>query len=446
MGFSILFTFVLALALVLIYVSLANFRKDEFNKRLKDKALTTFKLLVEVVQIDNDLLQVIDKNTLNSLYDEKVLVFKNNILVYSSLDDMKIQYGPELLAKTKEKGEFYTTQGQNEIAALYVEQNSDQYIILASASDGVGKRVMNFMKWVMIAVYCSGLVVGWLSTYFFVKKIIHPLEILKIKLKNINYDSLDADLPETGQGEEVDSLSSNFNQMLARLEQSFSFQKDFIHYASHELRTPLAAMVSLTENSINVTRTPEEYQEILKKLFQQEKNLTDVTNSLLLLSDNKVTSKGHEFPSVRLDELVFKSVEITKNIFPKAKIEVNLEGDFSNENFLVIHAIEPLMLMAFNNLLKNAIQYSFENEVRIIIRMSEKEKEIQFFNSGNSLDEQEKEKVFIPFYRGSNAAMTKGYGLGLPFVKQIVQLHGAAISYSYEKNTNVFRILFRDTE
>lgn len=194
---------------------------------------------------------------------------------------------------------------------------------------------MNFLKWAMITVYCLGLILGWLATYFFVKKVIQPLEVLKTKLKNINYNNLDTRLPEKGQGEEVDSLSINFNQMLIRLEQSVGFQRDFIHYASHELRTPLAAMVGLTENSLNADRTSEEYKEILRKLFNQQKNLTDVTNSLLLLSDNTTATNGQEYPKVRLDELVFKSVEIIKNIFPNAKIEVNLAGDFSNENLFL---------------------------------------------------------------------------------------------------------------
>lgn len=54
-------------------------------------------------QVDHDLLKVIDKNTLNNLYDEKVLIFKDSTLIYSSIDDMKIQYGPSFLIRQKKK-------------------------------------------------------------------------------------------------------------------------------------------------------------------------------------------------------------------------------------------------------------------------------------------------------------------------------------------------------
>ena len=89
-GFSILFTVFLAIALLIVYFSSADFRKEEFYKRLKDRSLTTFKLLIEVEQIDLDLLKVIDRNTLNTLYNEKIIIFEGEKVIYASIDDKKI--------------------------------------------------------------------------------------------------------------------------------------------------------------------------------------------------------------------------------------------------------------------------------------------------------------------------------------------------------------------
>jgi sensor histidine kinase regulating citrate/malate metabolism len=84
-GFSILFTIFLAIALSIVYFSFADFRKEEFYKRIKDRALTTFKFLVEVDQIDLELLKVIDRNTLNSLYNEKVIIFEGRLFIPVSM-------------------------------------------------------------------------------------------------------------------------------------------------------------------------------------------------------------------------------------------------------------------------------------------------------------------------------------------------------------------------
>lgn len=440
-GFSILFTGFLAIALLIVYVSYADFRKEEFYKRLKDRSLTTFKLLVEVEQIDHDLLQVIDRNTLNSLYNEKVLIFEGTKLIYSSIDDKSIRYNVGLLDQVKKNQELYTTKGTDELVAIYVEQNKKDYTILAEAFDKYGRRKMFFLKWVMIIVYFTGLIIGWTATYFFVKKVINPLEALKNNLQNINSANLDTRLKQCGQGEEVDSLAANFNQMLERLQQSFSIQKDFVHYASHELRTPLTAMIGITENTLSKNLDPAQYRHVIEQLYQQQQNLTGITNSLLLLSDYR-TVTGRDYPRIRLDELLFRSIEIIQALYPDALIEVNFEGSTPTEESLMVNANEPLLLMAFNNLLKNALQYSKDNKGIVTIRFLEENKEVEFKNAGQPLSPDETQMIFTPFYRASNATMIKGHGLGLPLVKQIAELHKATIKYYRANEFNVFCFSF----
>lgn len=440
-GFSLLFTVILAIALLIVYFSFGDFRKDEFYRRLKDRALTTFKLLIEVEQIDIELLQVIDRNTLNSLYNEKVIIFEGRKVIYTSIDDIKLQYDAGLLSQAKLYGQIFTTKGDNEFVAMHTVQNNKEYTILAEAFDKYGRRKMKFLKWVIVIVYFAGLIIGWTATYFFVKKLINPLESLKSNLQNINSASLGIRLREEGQGEEVNSLAANFNQMLERLQQSFSIQKDFVHYASHELRTPLTAMIGITENALGQRLQPEQYQQALEQLYQQQQNLTDITNSLLLLSDYKIVTE-RDYPRVRLDELLFRSVEIIQALFPDALIEVNLEGSASSEELLMVNANEPLLSMAFNNLLKNALQYSVDNRAMVIVRFTENEKAVIFKNTGDPLSPGEIRMLFTPFYRASNASMIKGSGMGLPLVKQIAELHKATIHYERDNGYTVFRFSF----
>lgn len=442
-GFSVLFTIFLAIALIIVYISYADFRKEEYYSRLKDKALTTFKLLVEVEQIDQELLQVIDRNTLNSLYEgEKVLVFSGNRLIYSSIADKMIRYNQELLSSVKLKKEIHTTQDDSELVALYIKQGGKEYTVLASAYDKYGRRKMRFLKWVMLIVYFLGLAIGWTATHFFVKKVIRPLDALKKDIQKITSDNLDIRLSQEGQGDEVDSLAKNFNQMLERLQQAFSIHKDFVHYASHELRTPIAAMVGITESALAKKISSEECQALLNKLYSQQQNLTSITNSLLLLSDRQVVDK--EYPKIRLDELVFRSVEINQNLFPEVQIQVFLEGETQNEESLLIRANEPLLVMAFNNLLKNAIQYSTDNTAIVTIRFGQHINEVEFRNKGKLFTDEETKMIFTPFYRDSNSKNIKGHGLGLALVKQIADIHAAKVKYSIDGSFNVFNFQFQN--
>ena len=95
MFISILFTLLFGVVSAIIIVLFANFRKEEFKDRLEEKALTTVKLLLVVKEVDYQMLKIIDHNTINKLYNEKVLVFDRNLgLIYSSLDDTKIDWRP----------------------------------------------------------------------------------------------------------------------------------------------------------------------------------------------------------------------------------------------------------------------------------------------------------------------------------------------------------------
>lgn len=440
-GFSILFTVFLTIALLIVYFSSADFRKEEFYNRLKDRSLTTFKLLIEVEQIDLDLLKVIDRNTLNTLYNEKIMIFEGEQVIYTSIDDKKIDYDRALLKRAKENKEFFTTKGNDELIAIYIRQDNKDYTILAEAFDKYGRRKMSFMKWVMIIVYFAGLIVGWTATYFFVKRVINPLESLKSNLQNINSANLDIRLKQEGQGEEVNSLAARFNQMLERLQQSFSIQKDFVHYASHELRTPLTAMIGITENALGRDLNAQQYRQALEQLYLQQQNLTGITNSLLLLSDYKIITE-QEYPRVRLDELLFRSVEIIQVLFPNSLIEVNFEGEAAEEETLMIHANVPLLTMAFNNLLKNALQYAGDGKAIVIVRLMENSKKLIFKNLGEPLSAEEESLMFTPFYRASNATGIKGNGLGLPLVKQITELHRGNVSYCREGGYNLFCLEF----
>jgi hypothetical protein len=71
---SVAFTILFGLAASFIYISFSNFRREEFKNRLHEKALTTVKLLIEVKKIDSKVLNLIDKNTINKLLNEKILV------------------------------------------------------------------------------------------------------------------------------------------------------------------------------------------------------------------------------------------------------------------------------------------------------------------------------------------------------------------------------------
>lgn len=97
----------------------------------------------------------------------------------------------------------------------------------------------------------------------------------------------------------------------------------------------------------------------------------------------------------------------------------------------------------FDNLLRNAVIYSFENtDIDIIVTEQNGKLKIRFVNRGDTIPEEKLDRIFEQFYRLDAARSTKsgGAGLGLAIAKQIVELHGGTITAKSESETIEFEV------
>ena len=99
---------------------------------------------------------------------------------------------------------------------------------------------------------------------------------------------------------------------------------------------------------------------------------------------------------------------------------------------------------AFDNLLKNAINYSYPNTtIDIVVKQTDKTISIVFRNKGDKIPEYKLDKLFEKFYRGDDArtSATGGSGLGLAITKEIIELHNGSISVRNDDEYIEFDIL-----
>src|SRR6478736_5109128 len=109
---SVIFTVLYLLASLIVYFAFSDFRKDEFENRLKEKAVSTVNLLNKTKDFDKDLLKIIEQHSIEKLYDVKTFVFDANYkLLYSSLDDTRITWSVKDLDYLKLHGSFFENKG-----------------------------------------------------------------------------------------------------------------------------------------------------------------------------------------------------------------------------------------------------------------------------------------------------------------------------------------------
>lgn len=440
---SLLFTILFGLASTVIFVLYSNYRKEEFRDRLEIKALSNIKLLVNVKQIDNQLLKIIDQNSINKLYDEKTLVFDSNYkLIYSSIDDAKINWSVNDLKYLKKNKTFFKQQGDYEVYGVFYDTNDKDFYALISATDDYGKKKLLFLRYTLIISYIFFTCICWLLTSFMVKKAMNPLHAFHQKIKNINENNLDTRIESNSSKNEIDLIADEFNFMMDRIEISYQKQKEFTAHASHELRTPLSRMTSQIENGIADPDIEPKNKTFLTSILADVNHLSELINSLLILSkiDNR---RPDQQDTQRIDEILFASIEKINKTYPDFAILFEMEESDDLDFILEVNGNKNLLEIAITNVLKNAYIYSDNKQAQVKISTENGLLVLSIYNSGNTLNETEQQNLFQPFMRGENAKGITGFGLGLRIVNRILNLHNANITYSVPKsNINLFSITF----
>ncbi len=445
--FAVFVTLVLSVTFALIYFQSADFRRTDFYDRLRQKALTTQRLLLEVEEIDSVLLRIIDRNTFITLPEEQILVFDaKNRLLYSNIDEDSIVFDDALLVQVRAYREVrrQDSKTERELLGLRVDKAGGSYVVLASALDRYGIRKIVNLRNILFFTWLLGLGIAVFLAYLYVRNIVgRPLSNLTKRISAIRGDNLTARLEVPQNQDELTILARNFNDLLARVEQAFDAQRSFVQFASHELRTPLANMLSETENTLSKPRTPAEYQKALRSLREEQSRLIEMSNALLLLSHYEQAELGDQTPFVRIDEVLYQTIEEVRALAPDARALLDFASAPDDHTELLAQGNSALLRTAFRNLIENACHYATDQAVRIQIRSAPDRLDIRLDNWGNTLTEAEGRHLFTPFFRGKNTAGKRGFGLGLVIAQRILRLHHATIQYECpQEGLNRFVVSF----
>src|SRR6478609_488164 len=151
---SAIFTVIYLMASLIVYFAFSDFRQDEFQNRLKQKAVSTVNILNKTKDFDKDLLKIFEQNSIDKLYDVKTFVFDANYkLLYSSLDDTRISWAVEDLDYLKRQKFFFEKEGENEVYGFHDVSPSRDYYILVSAQDHYGERKLMYLVYLLFVTY-----------------------------------------------------------------------------------------------------------------------------------------------------------------------------------------------------------------------------------------------------------------------------------------------------
>jgi signal transduction histidine kinase len=427
--FSLIVASILIIFSVLIYFVSATYRREEFYDRLKNKARTTVRFLIEVKEVDRELLKIIDRNTLTALFEEKVLVFDaRNRLIYSSVDDQVIHYRIALLNDVRKQKDVETYSGQNELIGLLYRQNDHDFVVLASAYDQFGRSKLSNLGLTL----GWGLLVGIGITIglgiFFAGQSLQPISQINRQVSTITARNLQQRLDEGNRQDGIARLAMNFNDVLERLYQAFEQQRSFVSHASHELRTPLAALKSEIQLGLRRPLTVTEHEAVLQNLMSDTDRLIDLTNSLLFLARTLETSNQVPLLPVRIDDIAFTAKDELMDAKPTYRIAIDYKNIPDSETETVIKGNEELLKQVLLNLFDNACKYSDDHTARVQISTDARQCQITIRDQGIGMADADRQRIFDPFYRAQNALGYDGFGIGLSISAKLIDLHQGTLT------------------
>ncbi|GAL85900.1 integral membrane sensor signal transduction histidine kinase [Sporocytophaga myxococcoides] len=412
---------ILILFSICIYYAFCQYREFTFRKRLREKALNTAKILIEVDEINAELLKKLRRNYLQSLHEEYVRIYdKNNNLVYRD-DTIRFKIPDEKLQKIRDEKKYSFRIEDRQFVGLDYKST---YVITASAIDMEGHKATNFLAIALAAGNLFGLIIIFFTGRFFSSRALSPISDIIHEVDNIKEGHAGLRLTERKGRDEIAQLANSFNQMFDRIEDTFEQQNKFIAHASHELRTPLTSITGEIEVALLKDRSTEEYKETLQSLLEESLSLTELSNKLLELiqADKQIMISEKVNLRYLLDRL---EEEVLKRKFSRSLlIENHISKDLSD---IEITGNEDLIRVAMINVIDNGFKYS-DKDVNLKI-FSKEPAHISFSISdeGSGIDKDELTKILKPFYRSRRTLSASGFGIGLSLTDKIIKLHGGTL-------------------
>ena len=302
------------------------------------------------------------------------------------------------------------------------------------AREEVLRSEISTLLMALMNVYILIIVVAILTILFVSKYISRPLIMLKEKLQLVSIGKDNSKIQWQGI-EEIEALVTEYNRMidalassserLAKSERETAW-REMAKQVAHEIKNPLTPMKLSVQYMMhsydeNATDNKERLQTLANTLVEQIDTLTDIATAFSDFANMpKSTMKMHDFEAI-----INTAVDIFTD-YNNVAISVNVESA------LTLFIDKNQWLRVFNNLIKNSIQAAIVGQkLSIIIDVSIQEEYvvISFADDGHGIDEDMKDKIFVPNF----TTKTKGSGLGLAMVRNIVSNSNGEISFESER-------------
>lgn len=282
-------------------------------------------------------------------------------------------------------------------------------------------------------------------TLFISNWITMPLKKLQLSIENIRFGKYNQPIEYQGK-DEIGELVSKYNEKLQELEYTAqqlahsereNAWKEMAKQVAHEIKNPLTPMKLRLQH----------FQRIFDSQEPVDKEqVTNIVNSMVEQIDAlaKIANEFSTFAKMpKSNTSVVDLVKIIQNVREIFQSSVDTEIEFFHaKRECLTLGDKDLLLRVFNNLIQNALQAIPENRVPKVIILLQKQNDewhISITDNGSGIPAEYQDKLFTPYF----TTKSKGTGLGLAMVKQIIDMHEGKISYETSSKGTIFTVVLK---
>ncbi len=321
---------------------------------------------------------------------------------------------------------FIDAQIENSTIRVFILQRDNYTIAVGYSLDNV-YAVLNIILNFFLMGFPVILILSSVGGYFLAKFSMKPIDKLATAASDITASNLSMRLQSPGTKDEIDRLTVTLNNMIQRLDQSFTQIKQFTSDASHELKTPLTILRGELEIALTKSDTIEDYQYVIASSLDEVIRLTNVVEALLELSR---ADSGQLKLDKKKDDISKLLNDLTEDIEILAE-EKEIRVISHIDPDLVCHFDSARMHQALLNLMDNAVKYTPEGgKIFIYAEKDINNIKISIIDTGIGIPEDQLPSIYDRFFRVDKARNSRiqGTGLGLSIVKWILDAHYAQIN------------------
>ncbi|MBC7903555.1 MAG: HAMP domain-containing histidine kinase [Gemmatimonadaceae bacterium] len=431
--FTILVTGILSLLSYSIYYFSERNRQDSFKKRLKGAAESRARMY----SLMGSVLRTVDSSSSGIIPKRFVAIYNVDgqpLYEFFAPGMIRIPIDSATIEEIHGAGEKVYSAGEFVVAGIFYKDASQPFLVFFGGDDQDGKARISELGKILFFSLLAGVFSTLLVGFLFSSQLVRPINRIIGEVNEISSSNLSHRIYTGDNQDELYRLSNTFNDLLNRLQESFTLQRRFISNASHELSTPLTSISSQLQVTLHRDRDSVEYRKVLVSIQEDVEQMRQLTKSLLEIA--KTGYQGSiELNEVRIDEIIFKVVSDVKKLNAAYQVELEIGEMPVEEKDCLAYGNADLLYSALKNITENGCKYSPDKKSAVVLNFSPNQILIEVKNRGDVIAEEEIEHIFHPFYRGSTSGEVKGFGLGLALASRIIGLHKGSIRVTSDLET-----------